>query len=297
MTNIKKIIAIAGLKLQQHAPTIMTIAGITGMVAGTVLACKATVKASDVKSKLEVELEDINNEDQPTTEEDKEKATIEAYRIAIVDYAKLYAPAAAVIATSAASIVMANRIQENHKAALGATLASTMSTFKSYRDRVKERYGEEAEKSVFFNTNRETIEETVEDENGNTKTVQTEANVTDSIEYSIYARPFDELCDGWCRDARLNLATIKSVQTWAQNRLHTHGFLFLNEVYEAFGMLRTKEGQKVGWIDDGNTFVDFGIYNIHNKKAREFLHGYEKSVMLEFNVTGPILNNVNMPSH
>ena len=60
---------------------------------------------------------------------------------------------------------------------------------------------------------------------------------------------------------------------------------------------RTKAGQVVGWIYDkehptGDNFVDFGIYNLNIEKARDFVNGYERSIVLDFNVDGPILDMI-----
>ena len=50
-----------------------------------------------------------------------------------------------------------------------------------------------------------------------------------------------------------------------------------------------------GWIYDeehptGDNFVDFGIYNLNIEKARDFVNGYERSIILDFNVDGPIMD-------
>ena len=37
-------------------------------------------------------------------------------------------------------------------------------------------------------------------------------------------------------------------------------------------------------------FVDFGIYDLHDKEKRLFVNGHEKSIWLEFNVDGVILD-------
>ena len=70
----------------------------------------------------------------------------------------------------------------------------------------------------------------------------------------------------------------------------------MNEVYDMLDIPRSKAGQIVGWIydeknnnHDGDNFVDFGIYTQANKN---FLDGYEKVVLLDFNVDGPIYNKI-----
>ena len=59
------------------------------------------------------------------------------------------------------------------------------------------------------------------------------------------------------------------------------------------GIPKTKAGQIVGWIYDeknpvGDNFVDFGIYDVNNEAKRDFVNGYERSILLDFNVDGNI---------
>ena len=61
---------------------------------------------------------------------------------------------------------------------------------------------------------------------------------------------------------------------------------------------KTKAGQKVGWIYDkknptGDNYVDFGIYSSDVAKRR-FVNGYERSILLDFNVDGDILDKVSL---
>ena len=71
--------------------------------------------------------------------------------------------------------------------------------------------------------------------------------------------------------------------------------MFLNDVYDALGIPRSKAGQVVGWIYDeknpnGDNFVDFGIYDLYKEGSRDFVNGYERTIWLDFNVDGPILD-------
>ena len=49
-----------------------------------------------------------------------------------------------------------------------------------------------------------------------------------------------------------------------------------------------------GWIYDeenpiGDNYVDFGIFNCMEEKVRDFVNGYERSILLDFNVDGDIM--------
>ena len=61
------------------------------------------------------------------------------------------------------------------------------------------------------------------------------------------------------------------------------------------GAKRTQAGQHVGWVYDeehpvGDNYVDFGMFDVRREKARDFINGYEKVIVLDFNVDGVIDN-------
>ena len=123
---------------------------------------------------------------------------------------------------------------------------------------------------------------------------QTEENVENQA-YSVYARFFDEASPVWTKDAEANLMFLKTTETFANDKLKSQGYLFLNDVYDMLGIARTKAGQVVGWIYDeqnpiGDNHVDFGIYK--GDGSRRFVNGYERSVLLDFNVDGNILDRI-----
>ncbi len=95
------------------------------------------------------------------------------------------------------------------------------------------------------------------------------------------------------KDAEFNLMFLRAQQQYANDLLISRGHLFLNEVYDMIGVPRTKAGQVVGWVYNpenpvGDNYVDFGMYDIHRPGAREFVNGYEKAILLDFNVDGNI---------
>lgn len=122
---------------------------------------------------------------------------------------------------------------------------------------------------------------------------QTEEKNEDQT-YSEYARFFDEASPCWTKDAEQNLIFLKQQQQYANDKLKQQGYLFLNEVYEMLGIPRTKAGQVVGWIFEennplGDNVIDFGLYNLGNQK---FVNGYERSVLIDPNVDGNILDRM-----
>lgn len=115
------------------------------------------------------------------------------------------------------------------------------------------------------------------------------------MEFSSYARFFDETCAAWSKDAEMNKYYLMLQQNYANERLRHQGYLFLNDVYDMLGMARTKAGQIVGWVyrEDnpiGDNYVDFDICNSSN---RDFINGVDgANILLDFNVDGCILDYI-----
>lgn len=288
-----------GFKLKKYSPEIFVAAGIVGVVSSAVLACKATTKVKDIleKTKNDVDIihDSVNNEslEEEYTAEDAKKDLTIVYTQTGVEFIKLYAPAVILGTLSIASIINSHRVLQKRNIALGAAYATVDKGFKEYRNRVAERFGEDIEKEIKYNIKAKKFEETVTDENGKEKKVKKTVNVVDPNLYSDYARFFDDGCKGWEKDPEYNLMFLKAQQQYANDLLVSRGHLFLNEVYDMLGIPRSKAGQVVGWIYDpenpvGDNFVDFGIYEADREKARDFVNGYERSILLDFNVDGNI---------
>ena len=291
----------AGLKLKKHSPEIMVTAGVIGVVASAVMACKATTKASSIVDEMKEEMDKIHKaadmvDEEIYSEEDLKKDTSIVYIQTGVKFAKLYGPSIALGALSITSILVGHNILRKRNLALAAAYTAIDTSFKAYRGRVVERFGKELDKELRYNIKAKEVEETVIDEKtGKEKVVKKTIDVVDPNEYSDYARFFDVGCNGWSKDPEFNLMFLKQQQSYANDLLKSRGHLFLNEVYDLLGFQRTKAGNIVGWIYDeknpvGDNFVDFGIYDINRPKNRDFVNGYERSILLDFNVDGDILS-------
>ncbi len=295
----------ATFKVRKHSPEILVVTGIIGTVVSTVLACKATLKVDDVLEESKEKLDKIHNcADDPElakdySEADMNKDTTMVYVQTGIKLVKLYAPSVILGALSIGSIVTSNGILRKRNASLAAAYMVVDRSFKEYRSRVVDQFGEKVDRQLKYNLKAVEVEEKVVDENGETKTVKKTLEVADSdhpMQYSEYAKIFDETNPNWERDSEFNLNWLKAQQSYCNDLLMGRGYLFLNEVYDILGFPRTKAGQVVGWIYDPNdktldNYVDFGIYNIYNKKACEFVNGYESRIILDFNVEGDILHN------
>lgn len=292
----------AALKIRKHSPEILVASGIVGVVTSTVMACKATTKIDEVltESKEHVEMTKKYVEDngftEKYTENDYKKDLTIMYTQRGMKLVKLYAPAVILGTVSITAILAGHNILRKRNVALAAAYATVDKGFKEYRGRVIERFGEELDKELKYNIKAKDVEEVkVNEETGKEEISKKTVNVADPNAYSDYARFFDDGCTGWTKDPEYNLMFLKDQQRYANDRLQSKGSLFLNEVYDMLGIPRTKAGACVGWIYDeknpvGDNFVDFGIYDMYNERKRDFVNGYERTILLDFNVDGNILD-------
>ena len=300
--NLTNTFSRIGFKLKQRSPEILVAAGVAGIVSSMVLACKASTKVHDILedtkeqlSQVKQVLEDEKFSKETYSEEDAKKDTTIIYAQTGIKFIKLYGPAIILGSLSIASILTSHNILRKRNIALAAAYTVVDKSFKDYRSRVIERFGEELDHELKYNIKAKEIEEVTVDAKGKEKTKKTTISVVNNDGYSDYARFFDDGCTGWTKDAELNLVFLRQQQDHANEMLKSRGHLFLNDVYYMLGIPKTKAGQVVGWVYDeknpvGDNFVDFGIYDSHREVNRDFVNGYERTILLDFNVDGPIVD-------
>lgn len=299
-----------GFKLQKHSPEILVVAGVVGAVTSAVMACKATTKLSEILdeskdrvNKIHDVMENPDSVSGDYTAEDGKKDLGIVYLQTAGKLIKLYAPSVILGSLSITAILTSNNILRKRNVALAAAYTAVDKSFKEYRGRVIERFGADLDKELKYNLKKKEIEETVIDENGKEKTVRKTVDVVDTTDkhgldgISEYAKFYDDGCLGWSKDPELNLLFLRQQQDAANFRLRDKGYLFLNEVYDMLGIKRTQAGQIVGWIYDkdnpvGDNEIDFGIYDTHRPENRNFVNGHERTILLDFNVDGPIINSL-----
>lgn len=303
MNRASRVLHNVGFQLKKHSPEILVAVGVVGTVASAVMACKATLKVNDILDETKENVAKIHDcmadeglqESGKYTEEDGKKDLTIVYAQTGVKLVKLYGPSIALGALSLGCILTSNNILRKRNVALAAAYATVDKSFKEYRSRVVDRFGEEVDRQLKYNIKAKEIEEVVVDENGEEKNVKKNVNVVDDVlsQYSEFAKVFDELNEYYERDSEYNLMFLRSRQRYANDLLKSRGRLFLNDVYDMLGFERTRAGQIVGWVYDPenpdiDNYIDFGIYDIYKKSSREFVNGYEPAIILDFNVDGNV---------
>lgn len=289
------------LKAMKHSPDIFIGIGIVGVIGSAVIACKKTLELPDILEEKRTKINEINDfvEKNGYSEEYGEKEHKQEISLTYLKMAgkiaKLYAPAVILGSFSIAAILTSHNIMRKRNANLAAAYATLYTGFKEYRERVAERFGEDVEKEIRYGIKKEEIEEETTTKNGKKKVEKKVVESYDPNKLSPYAVVFDDGCTGWTKDPEWNKQFLLKQQAFANQKLKSRGFLFLNEVYKMLGFEQTKDGHIVGWVYDekhpvGDNFVDFGIYDIDKEANRRFVNGLERNIILDFNVDGNILN-------
>lgn len=296
-----------GFKIKKHSPEILVVTGVVGIVTSTIMACKATTKVNDIVDESKETIDKIHesvgkglhtSDGEEYTQEVANKDLAIVYVQTAWKFIKLYGPSVALGAASIACMIGSNRILKKRNIALAAAFTAVDTSFKEYRGRLIDRFGKDLDRELRFGIKAKEVEEHVVDKNGKETTVTKTVNVVDpNAAHSLYSVVFCEGNTGWTKNAELNKVFLIQQQNWANDKLRLRGYLTLNEVYEMVGAPTTAYGQIAGWVytEDssiGDNFVDFGIFDVTNENACDFVNGRERSIILDFNCIGNILEYI-----
>ncbi len=300
-----------GMKAIKHSPELLMVGAIIGVAGAMIEVGRATMKLNDVAEPHKEKIAEIHESQEEIIESDETEVAVvnnselkkqlaKEYMLYAFDVSKLYASSIIIGSLSIACILSSHKMLKSRNLALAAAYEAADKAFKSYRNRVVERFGKEVEEEIRYNIKTQEVEETVTDANGKTKTKKVKKSVVEpGLEsYSEYAKFFDEASDQWEDDAEYNYSFLVRAQEEFNRRLRANGMVFLNEVYEYLGIPLTRAGQIVGWVYDSedeyaDNHIDFGIHIINRMVNRDFINGYEKVILLDFNVQGNILQLMN----
>lgn len=227
---MNKLLHRSKLFVDRNAPTILTVIGGIGVVATAVLAAKETPKALEILRAAKEE----KGEELTKTEK-------------VVNAAPAYIPAIITGAATIACIFGANALNKQQQAALISAYALLDNSYKEYKKKVEELYGEEVDAQVRAEIAKDHIDEADISEEDDGKQLF-----------------FDDYSSRYFR------ATIEQVQKAEYNlnrTLFMHDYVSLNEFYKDLGLEPIDAGWVTGWARSVNQerhwqeWVDF----IHEK--------------------------------
>lgn len=280
--------------VNRFAPDLMIFAGAVGVAVAAWKASSVTPLAKETVEEFKKEREEIENREAP--EEEKREQVLDLYKKCGFSLIKLYARPVSVGVVSVTMIFLGHGKLRKEVTTLTATAASIDKMYNEYRERVIKKYGETEDFNLRTGMKEMVVEETVEKNGKATKVKKKEMVAGDIIEDSVYSRIFDETICG-CKDSEYMYFFLNAQQDYANRKLQAQGYLFLNDVLDALGYKRCKEGQVVGWLYDPNNsklhnMVDFGVRDFSKQSTRDLKNGFEHSIWLDFNVDGVIYDKL-----
>ena len=221
------------LFLKKNSATILTVAAAAGVITTSVLSAKAAIKASRVLAHKE--------------EEKGEKLTFEE---TISSVWTIYIPPVVAGMSTIACVFGANILNKRQQASLASAYALIDNSYKEYKAKLKELYGEEAHNNIVDAIAAEKCEDVHVYAGGLTSayTQEIESDAEPRLFYDEYSGRYFE-------------TTIEKVllAEYHLNRNYIlRGFARLNEFYEFLGLEPTDYGETVGWDICGEIYwIDF----------------------------------------
>lgn len=302
MTKISVAASKTTFQLKQHSPEIFMGLGAVCIVGGTIAACMATRKVEDILEETKERMDTVHEHEAKMKKEKKEyetkgKDVALVYTSTGLKLIKLYAPSVTILALGITSVFVANDILKRRNVALAAAYTAVDTSFKEYRNRVIEKFGKEVDNELRYNTEKRTVKEVIIDEKGKEAEIErTEVIIGNMDALSPYHRRFDKTCTGYSANPLYASSFLRAQQGYANELLRSRGHLFLNEVYDMFGMDRSTAGAVVGWRytpderrEGADNFVEFDIFETQIMNAHGVL---ENVILIDFNPDGVIYKDI-----
>lgn len=215
----------AKLFFKRNASTILTCVGGIGVVATAVVAVKDTPKAMQLIEKK-------------TEEKGEDLTTIEKIKVA----GPVYIPAVAIGVSTLVCIFGANTLNKRTQASLMSAYALLDSSYKEYKNKVEEMYGEGASALVQGEV---------------AKDKYNEDDISRDDEKLLFYDYFSE------RYFHSTMEEVMQAEYDINRELHTKDYAYLNEFYDLLGLDHIKSGWDLGWSMGASlshywkTWIDF----------------------------------------
>ena len=282
--GIKNFFGGVGRKIVDHKADLLMGFGTVGVIGGTIQLCRETLRLPDILEEYQ--------EAKAELEEKEDKKEIGKLRAKTAGRIILnFAPG--VLIEGAGLGGMWGGYTDMKAAFVGASLTcgKLMQFIDTYREGVREKFGEDADAELTYGCHTEEVVTVAEDGTQTTETVKVYPSKKTGMP-SLYARYFAYgEADAAEKSATYNKHFLELQQDAANRYLRTNRKLMLNTVYEWLGIKTSVAGNRVGWIYDktkpeGDNYIDFRIQEVYRQK--EDGDGWEKVFMIDPNVDGPV---------
>lgn len=241
--TIQKMLHNSGLYIRKYSPVVMSCLASVGVGVTTILAVKATPKAMEL-----IATDSRSNHDGDPYAYTKKEAIESAW--------KCYIPAVALGVSTIVCIIGANALNSRQQIALTSAYTFINNSYKEYKDKLKELYGEEAHQQIMK-------ELAVEKAKNIPIKVQTwlDGHSLGFEDLNEEERLFyDAMGD------RYFTSTITRVleAEYHLNRNFCLGWIpSLNDFYEFLGLEKTEYGDTVGWTNSNGDYYWIDFFHIN----------------------------------
>ena len=295
--NTKLVLEKAGFVLKQASPEILIGFGILSGIAAIFTACSKMKETEAIQEDFHEEVEIVKEEEEPGTKE---------YNIGIVKagaklfgrYLKTFWLPILLEILAIIAIWYSHGIMVKRNANLVSAAIVLTQQLEKYRDRVREKVGEEVENDLFYGvTNRKVDEIIGKDEKGKDKKIKVMEKVITNGAEGPFDRVFDRNNHNYKGQPGPDMIFIQGIQRAFNDIIKdratktSNGWVTINEVYNQLGFPSVEEGFQWGWIYSNHdpkymgTYIDFGINDHSNAAVRDFQNGLEPVIPLHFNCT------------
>lgn len=228
--------------VHRNASTILTCIGGVGVVLTAVVAVQATPKA-------------LKRLEQAKEQKNEELTKLEVVKVA----GPVYIPAAVIGVSTIACIFGANTLNKRQQAALMSAYALLDNSYKDYKKKVEELYGEGADMHVMTEVAKDKYD--------------AEDDEHDDDGKELYYDLFSE------RYFRATPETLIKAQYAVNRKIHMHGSACLNDFYEALDIEPVSYGGYLGWSSGTLMDVTWNDWLEFYHEKTEFEDGLECSMI------------------
>lgn len=230
------------VNLKRNSSNILTLLGSVGVVATAVMAVRATPKAIHLLENAKKEKED-------------ELTKTEALKTAL----PVYIPTFLIGLSTIACIFGANALNKHQQGALMSAYALVDNSYREYKSKLKELYGEEAHNSIIDSIAKEKCEEVHITCPGMIET--STLDFDEGMEPEVIRTFYDSFSQRYFEST---ISKIIQAEYHLNRNFMFEGCIDLNEFYEFLGLEKTDIGDTVGWSSyNGDIYwIDFNHHKI-----------------------------------
>ena len=254
--------------IKKYAPTILTIASAGATLGAVGTTAYATWNAKDIIEEHNEEVSEINEKIKKDNLKEDKKRLVERYQKTSLDLADLYLAPLILTGISVGAGIASNKISNSRIAALGTSLTLLTQKFEKYRNRVKEKYGKEAEEDILYGAKE--VEKEVVDKKGKVKKVkEKQYDVNDVVSNPCAILLGDGIESNLQGNYWYDIALLQSIEKRLTYDINANGYILMLDIANALGVKPSSKLQHDIWSTHGIVKSQARIENVIAKAKSE----------------------------